>query len=118
MGLKIALSGILVVFAGLVLIAAVIVVFNKISAILRRRAAGLVDQTGIPSGIPSRPGSIVPLSTMEDIPEDDLIAITTAVELYRKIHFETLPSEITFMRGEDAQNAWKMGNKYGQRESG
>ena len=115
MGMKIALSGILVVFAGLVMIAFVITVFNRISMSLRKRKDRELSESParVSSYAPTPPPAVIP---GPNIPEDDLIAITAAVELYRKIHFETLPSEITFVHGEDAQNAWKMGNKFGQRQ--
>jgi len=115
MGMKIALSGILVVFAGLVMIALVITVFNRISMSLRKRRDRKLNES--PERLPAHPPIPAPaVISGPNIPEDDLIAITAAVELYRKIHFETLPSEITFVHGEDAQNAWKMGNKFGQRQ--
>jgi len=53
----------------------------------------------------------------EEIPEDDLIAIAASIELYRRLHFDRLPSKITFTRGTDAQNAWQQGSGYGHRNN-
>ena len=52
----------------------------------------------------------------DKIPEDELVAIAVAVELYRKLHFEPLQSEITFLHGELTNSGWKTGTKYGQRQ--
>ncbi|HCK98962.1 MAG TPA: hypothetical protein DHW42_02485 [Candidatus Marinimicrobia bacterium] len=101
-GFNIALSGILVVFSGLTLIATTIHLFNKVFERLHRGATAESDTV-----LPKKAAAI---------PEDVLAAITVAIEIYRKIHFETLQSQITFIHGEQ-QSAWKSGYKYGQRLS-
>ncbi len=107
-GFNIAFSGIIVVFAGLILIANTIHLFNKVFKGLHRNAETEFINT-------EKTAAIVPKKSLA-IPEDELAAITVAIECYRKIHFETLQSEITFKRGEP-QSVWKSGHRYGQRLS-
>lgn len=105
-GFNIALSGIIVVFAGLILIALTIHLFNKVFGRLHRTANNDISQPDIP-----RQFSIKKVIQLAD---DDLVAIATAIECYRKIHFESLQTQITFKRGEQ-QTVWKSGQKFGQR---
>lgn len=107
-GFNIALSGVLVVFSGLILIATAIHLFNKVFERLHRSAAAKAAILG-------KSDIALPKKAVA-IPEDELAAITVAIESYRKIHFETLQSQITFKHGEQ-QSAWKSGYKYGQRLS-
>ena len=105
-GFNIAFSGIIVVFGGLILIAITIHLFNKVFKGLHRSAETRFINT-------EKTEAIVPKKALA-IPEDELVALTVAIECYRKIHFETLQSEITFKRGE-LQSVWKSGHRYGQR---
>ncbi len=107
-GFTTALAGIAIVFAGLVLIAVVIVVFNFIMQPSKGKVK--TKKLVVPEQLAVKKEDLKP------IPEDHLVAIATAIELYRKLHFDVLQNEITFVRGEDAANAWKMGHKFGQRE--
>lgn len=107
-GFNIAFSGIIVVFGGLILIAITIHLFNKVFERLRRNAETEFINT-------EKTAAIIPKKALA-IPEDELAAIAVAIECYRKIHFETLQSEITFKRGEP-QSVWKSGHRYGQRLS-
>ncbi|MGC9363622.1 MAG: OadG family protein [Fidelibacterota bacterium] len=106
-GLNIALSGIIVVFAGLILIAVTIHLFNKFFEKLHRRTE---KRTAAPKPAEPKPvpKKMIPLS------DDELVAIATALECYRRIHFETLQSQITFKHGEQ-QSVWKTGQRFGQR---
>lgn len=106
-GLNIALSGIIVVFAGLILIAVTIHLFNKFFEKLHRRTE---RQTAAPK--PAAQPAVVEKTPPPT--DDELVAITTALECYRRIHFETLQSQITFKHGEQ-QSAWKSGQRFGQR---
>ncbi len=106
-GWNIALSGILVVFAGLVLIATVIYLFNLYFAWRCR-------QRPVPGETPCNQGMRPARTRLRDIPEDELVAISVAVEFYHRIHFDMLQSEITFERG-NAYSGWKLGSRYGQR---
>lgn len=108
-GFQNALAGMLIVFAGLILIALVIVVFNFI---LQPKEKKEKVRTLV---APEEDAVKKEKTEIKDIPEDHLVAISTAIELYRRVHFDILQSEITFVRGEDAQNAWKIGTKFGQR---
>jgi len=108
-----AASGILIVFAGLILIAFCIFLFNL--AFMERKEA---DVDGSPAGDAAGTGSVASTQEVkeeEPIPEDDLAALAALIELYRRVHFDALQSDITFVRGQDAANAWRMGYKYGQR---
>ncbi len=101
-GFNIALSGILVVFAGLILIAWTIHLFNKIFERLHRRPDSNEPTT-----------AYKPLSRFKkkvNISDDELAAIAVAIECYRKLHFDKLQSQITFKHGEP-QNAWIIGQR-------
>ncbi|HDP68832.1 MAG TPA: hypothetical protein ENN20_10095 [Candidatus Marinimicrobia bacterium] len=106
-GLNIALSGIIVVFAGLILIAVTIHLFNKFFEKLHRQTE---RQTAPPKPAEKQPiiKKTIPLT------DEELVVIATAIECYRRIHFETLQSQITFKHGEQ-QSAWKSGQRFGQR---
>ncbi len=106
-GLNIALSGIIVVFAGLILIAVTIHLFNKFFEKLHHRTE---KRTAAPK--PAEPKPV--LKKMTPLSNDELVAIATALECYRRIHFETLQSQITFKHGVQ-QSAWKTGQRFGQR---
>ena len=104
-GLDISVAGILVVFLSLILISLVIHLFNRIF------------QHGNPETGTQESGTgniDIRAKSGKKIPENDLIAIAAAVEVYRKIHFEPLQSQITFEHG-DQQSPWKMAYKFGQR---
>ena len=105
-GFNIALSGIIVVFAGLILIALTIHLFNKVFERLHRQPDKTVSRTDNP-----RPSVV---RKVQQLADDELVSIATAIEIYRKIHFETLQTQITFKRGEQ-QTVWKSGQKFGQR---
>ncbi len=93
------LAGILVVFIGLIAISVAIVLFNKVSHMAKRK-----NKENAP-----KPPTPEPKKTtdVKAIPEEELVAITVAVEAYRKIHFDILQNEVTFTHG-NAQTAWKM----------
>ncbi len=109
-GWNIAFSGLAVVFGGLVLIALTIFLFNKLSAQADKIA------TKSDSDKPQIQLSSSAAEAEEDIPEDHLAAISVAVELYRRLHLETLQSAVTFASGEVNSN-WKAGARFGQRKS-
>lgn len=102
-GFLIAVSGLLVVFAGLVLIAIVIFLFNLTFKYLHR------DQKN--SIYPNLP-DLTRVTDTVNLSDEELIAISIAIECYRRIHFEPLPSAITFRQGEQ-QNFWKNGMRPG-----
>lgn len=105
-GGNVALSGLSVVFLGLILIAATIWLFNRFigsSQPANREVSPVVPATG-------------PAISSSAIPEDHLVAIATAIELYRRLHFDLPESKITFKRGE-THDSWKAGYRFGQRQS-
>ncbi len=107
-GDNIAINGILIVFVSLILISLIIYIFNRIFSRLHHDD----NQPFRPhSGTQNETDRITKPS---EIPPDHLAAITTAVELYRRLHFEPLNSAVTFSKGE-TQPGWKVGFKYGQR---
>lgn len=93
-------TGILVVFAGLIMISIAIELFNRASHYFANRktaeAAPVEDQ-----------GSEEVKTDVKDIPEDELVAIATAVDIYHRLHFEMMQNEITFTHG-IFQTPWKM----------
>ncbi len=107
-GGNIAFSGILVVFFGLVLIAFTIFLFSRSETEKKIEDAAPADEAKVKAEKKS--------STAKSIPEDHLVAISTAVELYRRLHLEMLESRVTFERGE-TNPIWKTGIRFGQRKS-
>jgi len=97
-GIVIGIGGLIFVFTGLVLIEIVIHFFNRYFEKKDQKKAliNITEQA-------KKPRTIVAA-----IPEEDLIAIATTIELYRKIHFDQLQSQITFYQG-NQQNNWKIG---------
>ena len=107
-GLNIALSGISVVFFGLVLIAITIYLFN---IFFQEGFFHRFKKIVIPKK--NKGSSGIDMASIEEIPDDELVAIAAAVEYYRRIHFDLLQSEVTFARS-DTRNAWKIRNTIGQ----
>ncbi len=110
-----ALSGILVVFAGLILIALCIVLFNFLLMEREKPAEALAAESAGDVGRQQKASADTTGAESEPIPEEDLVVLATLIELYRRVHFDALQSDITFVRGQDAANSWQMGYKYGQR---
>ncbi|MCK5145587.1 OadG family protein [bacterium] len=104
-GLTIAGSGILVVFTGLVMIALVIQLFNKLFA----RSAALSTETPVTTA-PAR--KLKPRG--KPIPEEHQAVIAVALAVYHKLYHEELTSEVTFADTEQ-RSGWKTGYKFGQR---
>lgn len=95
------IAGIMVVFIGLIMISVAISLFNKVSQ-------GMVAKKTAKENKPAEIDETATAKTdIKDIPEDELVAIATAVEVYRKLHFEILQNEVTFTHG-TAQTPWKM----------
>ncbi len=111
-GLNTAFSGMTIVFSGLVIIALAIHSFNYISAFVKKR--GEANTAAGPAGETT---PALAFMGKDLVPEDELVAISVAIELYRRLHFEHLQSEITFVHGELTNSGWKTGIKYGQRRS-
>ncbi|MBD3225933.1 MAG: hypothetical protein GF313_14485 [Caldithrix sp.] len=107
-GHNLAVSGIIIVFAGLVFIALVIIAFNRFVAPSDRSTGSPLEPT------PDWEDASLAGKQSHAIPLDHLAAITAAIELYRRLHFDALESSVTFNRGE-IQTGWKLGYKYGQR---
>ncbi|MBC7185728.1 MAG: OadG family protein [Calditrichaeota bacterium] len=102
--LAIVAAGLAVVFAGLTLIWLAISLFNWFASIAKRRkeAAAVPEVT-------------VAKAPAAEVPREHLLAIGTAVELYRRLHLEVPESAVTFERG-DVRTGWKLGFRYGQRQ--
>jgi len=93
-------AGILVVFIGLIMISVAISLFNKASHYFMNKNSNETKAVEIKETEAKK-------TNVKDIPEDELVAIATAVEVYRKLHFEILQNEVTFTYG-TAQTPWKM----------
>ena len=93
------IAGILVVFIGLIMISVAISFFNKASHYFQNKKSAKenneVNET------------VATKINVKDIPEDELVAIATAVEVYTKLHFEILQNELTFTHGTEI-TPWKM----------
>ncbi len=108
-GIPIAIFGTLWVFMGLVFINLSVHLTNAIFGRFQKKETP-VDET------PEAQDVICPTETVhEDIPLEHSLAIFTAIELYRKLHFDVPEVRLTFKRGQEEFNGWKMGNKFGQR---
>ncbi|MDZ7270343.1 MAG: OadG family protein [candidate division KSB1 bacterium] len=94
-------AGVTVVFVGLVLIWFAISLFNWLFS---RRTRVAPPQEAPP-----------PSATHQEVPLAHLLAIGTAVELYRRLHLDVPESAVTFERG-DERTGWKLGVRYGQRQ--
>jgi len=95
--LFIAVIGILVVFTGLMLIAGVVFIFNRFFT--PRESNPVPNLANLDTPVVSESGAVVPA--------DHLVAIATAIECYRKIHFDILQTRITFQTGAP-QTAWQL----------
>jgi Na+-transporting methylmalonyl-CoA/oxaloacetate decarboxylase gamma subunit len=102
-GILVAISGLLIVFTGLVLIALIIFFFNTIFKYLHRE-----------KNLTASPEQTYQMKAPDPaiLSDEELIAISTAIECYRRIHFEPLQSAITFRQGEQ-QSVWKSGRRPG-----
>ncbi len=107
------MGGLLIVFGGLILIACVILLFNRILEQVEKRNRKLEK---IKTQLPGQTTKCDEPEA-EPIPVEDQIVIAALIELYRRVHFDAIQSEITFVHGNDAQNAWRLGFKYGQRKT-
>jgi Na+-transporting methylmalonyl-CoA/oxaloacetate decarboxylase gamma subunit len=116
-GISTAISGMLVVFAGLILIAFTIQLFNRYFQKSQQKAEGKAAAEATPENEAPAPAPSENIFPSGLIPEEDLIAIAAAIECYRKIHFEVLQNKITFRKG-DPQPTWKIGYRFGQRGAG
>ncbi len=114
-GVSTSIGGLLIVFGGLVLIACVIYVFNRIFRFLERKEIEIETSAMEPDGEKGELASAPQVE--EDVPLEDQIAIAALIELYRRVHFDAIQSNVTFIHGNDAQNAWRLGFKYGQRRT-
>ncbi|RLE17260.1 MAG: hypothetical protein DRJ08_00760 [Acidobacteria bacterium] len=112
-GWSTSVGGLLIVFGGLVLIACVIFLFNRILELVEKSET---KERGAET-TPVSPEMTEIAPVIEEIPDEDRIAIAALIELYRRVHFDPVQSEITFVHGNDAQNAWRLGFKYGQRRT-
>jgi hypothetical protein len=106
-GIVISSAGLIVTFLGLALVAVTIYLFNIIFSFMRKSSQ---DQ-GVSDSHIDAAGQIV---SIERIPEEELVAIAVAIDIYRRIHFDAMQSDISFEKG-DPQTPWKMVYKYGPR---
>jgi hypothetical protein len=107
-GWAVTFSGILVVYAGLSTIALVVIMFNfmlKERPAKKKKAKKQIIKVAAP----------VPKPVAEPIPEDHLVAIAAAVELYYRLYVQTSISGLTFSNSESRE--WKTGNKFGTRKT-
>ena len=103
-GWTITLSGMLVVFTGLILILIAIHIFNFFFKESTEKVKVPAVQTKTET---------VPVQQNEEIPEEHLAAIATAVELYKRLYLINSMTSLTFKAAENS--AWKAVNKFGQR---
>lgn len=107
-GWDVALGGTLIVFLGLVLIAIVVYLFNFV-------LKGLPESKAKGADVYEAPSVIIGRGPKEDVPEDHLVAISAAIELYYRLYMEKSVSGITFSNAESSN--WRTGNKFGVRQT-
>ncbi|MBN1968384.1 MAG: OadG family protein [Candidatus Delongbacteria bacterium] len=90
-GLLITFSGMAIVFLGLILIAVAVTIFNKIFA---RDAHKAADTTPKHVNI----YDMMKKESDANVPEEDLVAITTALEIYQRLYGFEVSSKLTFDR--------------------
>lgn len=105
-GWTITLSGMLVVFVGLILILIVIHIFNFFFK------NDLMSKTEPAHAAKEKPHEIKSFEK-EEIPDDHLAAIATAVELYKRLYLVNSMSSLTFKS--TGNSAWKAVDKFGLR---
>ncbi|TYB32217.1 MAG: hypothetical protein FXF47_00330 [Candidatus Mcinerneyibacterium aminivorans] len=113
-GFKVALNGIITVFIGLILIAFSIWLFNVIFKYFGNRKKEDIKIPGKGMDVSKAQEKIH--IKKKKVDDDTLIAIATALELYQRLHIETLQSKITFKSGKQKSN-WKLGYKVGHRDN-
>lgn len=107
-GWGVASSGIIVVFLGLVLIAFVVIIFNfalKERSFPKKKVKNKVNQ---PAAVINKPEPV-------PVPEDHLIAISAAVELYFRLYLHGRP--VGTATSTQMSSTWKNGNKFGIRKN-
>jgi|MTBAKSStandDraft_1061840.scaffolds.fasta_scaffold25316_1 hypothetical protein len=111
-GGNVAVSGIVTVFTGLILIALLIALFNLVFA----HGPGKKGKPDIPGESVQVPAASVEkgIIVQDEVDSDILAAIGATIELYKRLHMDELQSKITFRQGRE-QTAWKSGMKYGHR---
>ncbi len=111
-GGNVAVSGIVTVFTGLILIALLIALFNIVFAHSsgKKVKADIPGETVPVPAVAMEKGIIV----QDEVDSDILAAIGATIELYKRLHMDELQSKITFRQGRE-QTAWKSGMKYGHR---
>jgi hypothetical protein len=107
-GWSVAISGILVVYAGLVLIALVVIVFN----FALKERPHKKKRVKAPA-LSAAPAQSRPLPV--NVPEDHLVAISAAVELYFRLYLHGRPVSTAYSSKESV--TWKGGNKFGMRKN-
>ncbi len=103
-GFEIAKNGIFIVFGGLILIAFVVSLFNWFFAEKAHTSPDANKREDIYEEVKK--------ASLQSIPEEDLIAIATALELYKRLYIDSLQSRLTFT--EDV-STWKAGNIFNHR---
>ncbi len=103
-GFEIAKNGIIIVFGGLILIAFVVYLFNKVFAEKAYTTADVNRRDDIYEEVEK--------ATLQSIPEEDLIAIATALELYKRLYIDSMQSKLTFT---EKVSSWQTGNAFSHR---
>ncbi|MFA6653972.1 MAG: OadG family protein [Candidatus Delongbacteria bacterium] len=106
-GWSVAMSGILVVFIGLVLLAFVVIIFNF--ALKERSSKKIKTVKSVQKSAP--PVKPVPVP----VPEDHLVAISAAVELYFRLYLHGRP--VGTAASTQLSSTWKSGGKFGIRKN-
>jgi len=110
-GGNVAVSGIVTVFFGLILIALLIALFNVVfRRSLRKKTKADIPGQSTGSGLKEEKGIIV----YDDVENDVLAAIGATIELYKRLHMDDLQSKVNFRKGRE-QSGWKAGVNYGHR---
>jgi hypothetical protein len=103
-GLDFFIAGIMMTFTGLTLVALMIYLFNVSFTLFRKIWHKRQASTEIGENFSFREDTEKPK-------EEELAVIAAAIDIYRRLHFDSMPDEMVFERG-DPQTPWKMVYKY------
>lgn len=99
-----ALTGMLIAFVGIILVLIGINAFRIFSK---------KDKKFKSTSHELSPADIKPAMKAEEVPEEHMIAIATAVELYKRLYLINSMGSLTFKQSDS--RSWKIVNKFGQR---
>ena len=106
-GWSVTFVGILIVFVGLLIILVAVQIFNVVFG--REASQEKVEDKHV------NIFEEVKKASTASVPEEELVAIATALEIYKRLYADTPTSRLTFKQG--GQGTWRMKYKFGHRQN-